>query len=468
MLAAQVYFEELAKYFITVCMALYTYECFAVFRFREEKRRNGIYVRQNILMFLIHVTCYFYIFLETGEVGQLFFAAFQQIILYAAIVLFGMLYPRGNRLILNNMCLLLGIGFVILTRISYDKAIRQFIIATGSLIIFLLLPYLIRKLRFLKSLTWVYALAGIAALTAVLILGQDVNGSKLSFTVAGVTFQPSEAVKILFVFFVASALYHSASFFQVFTTAVVAAVHVMILVVSRDLGSALIFFVVYVLMVYLATGNGLYVLAGAAGGSGAAVLAYQVFRHVQVRILAWQDPWSVIDSSGYQITQSLFAISNGGLFGLGLYKGNPLSIPFVEADFIFSAVAEELGIFFAVCLILICLSCFTMFMNIASGLKEKFYRLIAFGLGITYIFQIFLTIGGGTKFIPLTGVTLPLISYGGSSVLTTMIMFSVIEGLYIIRQDEEARKQLRKKRYLKRIKKISVPEPDISPEPATD
>ncbi len=102
----------------------------------------------------------------------------------------------------------------------------------------------------------------------------------------------------------------------------------------------------------------------------------------------------------------------------------------------FSAVAEELGILFSMCMILICISSFIMCMNISLKLQDRFYRLIAFGLGVTYIFQVFLTVGGGTKFIPMTGVTLPFISYGGSSVLTTLIMFFIIEGLYIIRRDE--------------------------------
>ncbi len=164
-----------------------------------------------------------------------------------------------------------------------------------------------------------------------------------------------------------------------------------------------------------------------------------------------------IDDAGYQITQSLFGISSGGWFGLGLFRGNPTSIPFVEADFVFSAVAEELGIIFSMCLILICISCFIMFMNISIRLKDKFYQLIAFGLGVTYIFQVFLTIGGGTKFIPMTGVTLPLISYGGSSVLTTLIMFFIIEGLYIIRQEEGA-KRVRKKKKRRRIEYDEVPD----------
>ena len=122
----------------------------------------------------------------------------------------------------------------------------------------------------------------------------------------------------------------------------------------------------------------------------------------------------------------------------------------MEADFVFSAVAEELGILFSMCVILICISCFIMFMNISIRLRNRFYQLIAVGLAVTYIFQVFMTIGGGTKFIPMTGVTLPLISYGGSSVLTTLIMFFIMEGLYIIRQDEGAGRG-KKKRRRKRI-----------------
>ena len=125
----------------------------------------------------------------------------------------------------------------------------------------------------------------------------------------------------------------------------------------------------------------------------------------------------------------------------------------MEADFVFSAVAEELGILFSMCLLLICISSFIMCMNIALKLQNRFYRLIAFGLGVTYIFQVFLTVGGGTKFIPMTGVTLPFISYGGSSVLTTLVMFFIIEGLYIIRRDEGDRRAKNRKRKSSREKR---------------
>lgn len=449
----ELYVSEFSKYVITLLIALYTYESFAVFRKKQESDRNGIYTRQNILMFGLHFSCFIVICFETGDITYLFFYAFQQIVLYATVILFRMLYPKTNRLLVNNMCMLLTVGFVILTRLSLGKAIRQFIIVMISLVIALVIPFFVSRFRFLKEWKWIYAAAGIVALGIVLVLGQTTYGSKLSYTIAGLTFQPSEFVKIIFAFFVASALYKAAGFFEVFTTAVIAAAHVIILVCSKDLGSALIFFVVYVLMVVVASRNWLYLLAGVSGGSVAAYLAYRVFPHIQVRVQAFKDPWSVIDSTGYQITQSLFAITSGGWFGLGLFKGTPESIPFVEADFIFSAITEELGLLFALCVILICVSSFVMFMNISMNLKDKFYQLTAFGLGVTYIFQVFLTIGGGCKFIPLTGVTLPFISYGGSSVLTTLIMFSITEGLSMIQEEEAEEEKHRRKRIRQKKKK---------------
>ena len=131
---------------------------------------------------------------------------------------------------------------------------------------------------------------------------------------------------------------------------------------------------------------------------------------------------------------------------MGLYQGLPDKIPVVKQDFIFSAISEELGGIFALCLIMVCFSCFLMFLNIAMELRNQFYKLVALGLGTCYIFQVFLQIGGVTKFIPLTGVTLPFVSYGGSSLLSTMIMFGIIQGLYIVREDEEAEREEKRRK----------------------
>ena len=196
-------------------------------------------------------------------------------------------------------------------------------------------------------------------------------------------------------------------------------------------------------ILYLNKGGNVFVAAllalgiGLAFGVLASVIGYKLFTHIQVRVQAFLDPFSDIERTGYQLSQSLFGISSGCWFGLGLYGGSPQSIPYVDRDFIFSAIAEELGVLFAIFMALICVSTFIMMMVEGYFIRDKFYRLIITGIAVAYIFQTFLTIGGGAKFIPLTGVTLPLVSYGGTSVFVTVMMIMIVEGVCMIRTDEE-------------------------------
>ena len=301
----------------------------------------------------------------------------------------------------------------------------------------MLIPFFISRLKFFRNLAWMYAIAGITLLGVVAVLGAVSHGAKLSFTVAGITIQPSEFIKIIFVFFVAAMYHESTEFIQVVKTTTVAALHVIILVLSKDLGAALIFFIAYMVMLYVATRKIYYFLGGLLCGCLASVVGYYLFSHVRVRVIAWQDPLANFEREGNQISNSLFAIGTGGWFGMGLNQGMPNKIPEVKQDFIFSAVSEELGGIFALCLILVCVSCFLMFLNIAMQMKDSFYKLVALGLGTIYGFQVFLSVGGDIKFIPSTGVTLPLVSYGGSSLLSTLIIFAIIQGLYLLREREE-------------------------------
>ena len=439
----QEYVKELSRYIIAVLMAVHTFCGFLCLSDRIEKS-GVIHVIQNLLLFSIQFLMFINLALATKDMQYIFFYLFVQAFLLAAAVMVPIVYEKINRLLLDNMCLLLGTGMCVISRLSFRKAVKQYIIVLISLAIALFIPWLLSRIRFLKKLTWAYAGVGIAMLSVVLILGEVTHGSKLSFSLWGVSFQPSEFVKILFVFFLAGALWENTSFVRVALTAVIAGIHVVVLVVSKDLGSALIFFIAYVFVVFAATRNYLYLLAGAVGGSGAAWGAYRLFAHVRDRVTAWRNPWTYIDSKGYAITQSLFAIGTGSWFGMGLFQGNPRAIPYVEADFVFSSVCEELGVIFGICIVLVTLSSFLAMLKIASEIKDRFYQLIVYGIGIMYIFQIFLTIGGGIKLIPLTGVTLPFISYGGSSVMTTMIMFFIIQGIYIRLQQETRPKAARK------------------------
>jgi cell division protein FtsW (lipid II flippase) len=227
-------------------------------------------------------------------------------------------------------------------------------------------------------------------------------------------------------------------------TTIFACVHMGVLVLEKDLGGALIFFVIFISMIYVGTGKARYLVAFFVGGGAMAGLAFMLFKdklfsHVLVRINAWQDPWSDINGQGYQIAQSLFAIGSGGYFGSGLTKGSPKIIPVSESDFIFAAISEEFGVIFGLALILVCFSCFISFISIAMRVRNRFYKTMAFGFAICYMFQTLLSIGGVTKFIPSTGVTIPLVSYGGSSVLSSLVMFAIMQGISTI-ENKEAKK----------------------------
>ena len=396
-----------AQYLIIALMLVYTIQSYTVFRRSGPEARERVFLRQNLSMFAIHFLAFASMFLNTMQFDILIFYGAQVIYLLFTLVLFRNLYPRASRSLINNMCMLETVGFIMLTRLSYDLSIRQFQIACAG----------------------------------------TTNGAKLAITVAGFSFQPSEFVKIIFVFAVAGLLSEEHSFRRVVIATVLAAVHVLILVRSTDLGSALIFFLAYLVMLFVATRNPYLVLMGILAGAAAAVAAYFLFAHVRVRVQIWQDPFKDYTGTGYQICQSLFAIVAGGWVGTGLGQGSPGAIPYVQEDFMFSAILEELGGIFGICLILVCMSVFIMVVNVAMQLRNRFYRLAAIGLGSMYAIQVFLTIGGGIKLIPMTGVTLPLVSYGGSSVLSTLAMFAIVQGLYMLRSDE-VRENAPEKRFI--------------------
>ncbi|MDO4305234.1 MAG: FtsW/RodA/SpoVE family cell cycle protein [Eubacteriales bacterium] len=439
---------ELSKYIILTLMIVYTFHCFYMVRRQSEEEKKELLHQQLMMIFFMDFTAFLVIYLKTFEFEVVLFYM-EMMAYFAAIqILYRFFYKKASLLLLNNMCMLLSVGFIMLCRLDIASATRQLMIVAAGSAVALVIPVMVRKMKFLKDLTWIYAGIGVVLLAAVLVLGKTSLGAKLSL----MGIQPSEAIKITFVFFMAALLSKDTGFITVVKATVVAGMHVGILVLSRDLGSAVIFFVAYLVMIYVSTKKKAYLGIGLAGGSVASVIAYFLFGHVRERVSAWKDPMAVYQNEGYQIVQSLFAIGTGGLFGMGLCQGSPEVIPIVKNDFIFSAICEELGGIFAACLILVCMSFFLMIVNIALKIKNRFYKLIALGLGTEYAFQVFLTIGGATKFIPLTGVTLPLVSYGGSSVMSTILMLAIIQGLYILREDEDEEFEKRRKEATKRAR----------------
>ena len=420
---------ELSKYILAFNLTLYVAISYLLLAKEESRRNSFLLVLQNVLTAIHHMTGCLVLLSSRRELDYLFLPIVQLVCIFAFLVLMRMIYPRSNRLILNHIAMLFSIGFICMLRLSYQKSVKQFAFALIAMLVVLVAPCFLRFHKVLRKGRWLYAIIGIFLLGAVYVSGSVVNGAKLSVSLAGVNFQASEFVKISFVVFLAGFFARSQSFLQVFVTAVLAGIHVLLLVASTDLGSALIYFIVYFTILFAATGKKRYAGLGGIAAVAACVAAYFLFSHVRVRVAVWLDPWSRIEDRGYQIAHSLFAIGTGGWFGLGIDGGTPTTIPYVEQDFIYASICEEYGVVFGIALFLLAFNLFLEMILIALRRFDRFTKYTALGIAVAYIFQVFLTVGGNCKFIPLTGITFPLISYGGSSVLTSMIMFAIILGI---------------------------------------
>lgn len=433
----ELFIVEMARYVIILLFALYTFYSFRAFAGHNKQRQNRVFAAQRTLTLLLHTVMSAILIMENKNIMYVGLWAAEFAFYLIFIKVYQACYKGLSKLVLNNMMMCMMVGFVILGRLASDYAVHQIILAAAAMVLCIFVPLIIEKFRILEKMGWYFAAIGIVFLMLVFVIGVEKYGSRNWISVGGIAIQPSEFVKILYVFFMASLLSQTTKFKHIIIISAVAAVHVVILVAEKDLGAALIYFVTYIFVLYVATTKVQYLGAGLAGGTLASIVAYHLFSHVRTRVQAWRDPWAEIRGGGYQVAQSLFAIGTGGFIGMGLGKGLPGSVPVVESDFVFSAISEELGGVFAICLIMVYLSSYIMFVNIAMKMKKQFYKLTAFGLSVVFIFQVFLCVGGVTKFIPSTGVTLPLISYGGSSIVTTIIIFSVIQGMYVLNGKEE-------------------------------
>lgn len=411
-----------------------------------EQKISLICAVQYGLILIVHVFCYTALYLDSNSIEILMFLAVQVAFLFVVKKLYSMVYCGLSPQLMNHMLLLIVTGLIMICRLNYSNALKQFIFIVVTMMICLVVPAVIDKAKKLDNLSVIFASVSFFLLLIVLVAGKRVYGSKNWIKIGPVLLQPSEFAKIIFVFAIAGLLSKGATFKRILITGTIAAAHVLILVAEKDLGGALIFFITYVIMIVVASGNILYLIAGIFAGGASSMVAYRLFSHIRVRVTAWKDPWSVIDNQGYQIAQSLFAIGTGGWFGLGLTRGFPSSIPVASTDFIFAAICEEMGSVTGICIILMYILVFVTILEIAVKLTSGFHKLVAVGLGFMIIFQTFLCIGGVIKFIPSTGVTLPLISYGGSSIVSTLILFNIIQGLYVLNQNGERRNEKSKRR----------------------
>lgn len=343
-----------------------------------------------------------------------------------AIILNNLSVPASKALI-NNVLLMLCFSFVFIERLNFNKSIRQLINGVFALIVATAVIFILRKIPEISRYLFIFAAIGIVSLLAISFLGNVEYGARLSFNIFGIRIQPSEIVKLTYLFFIAGCIVTFRDFRGYLFSTIGAGIHVLVLVHSKDLGTALIFLVAYVFLTFIAYKN--YILLGLeiSGAIIGGIIAFNAFPHIQTRFIAWLDPLSVVDNQGYQISQSLFAIGTGGWLGSGICNGMPAKIPVVLSDFIFAAVSEEMGAVVAICLIIIYMCSTVMFLNMAFNCSSSFYMLVVSGLAIIFAIQTVLNIGGVIKFIPSTGVTLPFISYGGSSLASMFTGFFIAE-----------------------------------------
>ena len=375
--------------------------------------------------------------------------ATETLIFGGLVLVFVVVGPIVVRRIFRNSCpiisnaafLLLSLGFIMLHRLSPGLAMRQLAFAAAGLAASMFVPLFFRIFRNFQRTEKLYiilclGLVGIvtiadvlASLTGLPLVALDEFGATRWISIAGFSFQSSEFAKPIFVVYLACAFRAKPSTGKLIFIGASSAAVIGILVLQRDLGSALMFFAVFITVFYAATGSKALTAAGLAAITAASIAAYSLFPHLRVRVAAWRNPWPLIDDWGFQITQSLFAIGTWGAFGSGLGRGLPDRIPVVERDFIFAAVTEEFGWLFAVAIIVIYAIILVRGLQIARRAANPLYGLMALGFAIFLAFQAFVAIGGNIKFIPMTGITLPFMSYGGSSVFVSILMIGVLNWL---------------------------------------
>ncbi|WP_294372345.1 FtsW/RodA/SpoVE family cell cycle protein [uncultured Clostridium sp.] len=356
------------------------------------------------------------------------------VLITATQILIHKFYPQGDKFLITFACILSIIGIAVMYRLDTSVAIKQFMWFTAGIIVFIILVVAIPDIRNFSRYKYVYLAATVIIMPLALIAGTDIYGATNWVIIGGMSFQPSELGKITFVLYLAAALmdYEDKNniiedFKQLWQPALVAVFCLGCLVMQKDLGSALIFFGIALTMLYVATGKKKYIVITVLLFAVGSLAAYHLFPHVKARIDIWRDPWSDPDKGGYQIIQGLYAIASGGMFGSGLGQGYPGFVPVNTSDLIFAVICEELGMVFGLGIMIIYFLFFYRGMRAAFRVKDRFSQLNTIGLSAMIACQVLVIIGGVFAIIPLTGITLPLISYGGSSMLTMFFALAILQ-----------------------------------------
>lgn len=422
-------FLALVNYITAGLLLAYNVQAFLCVRKKEQGRKRAVAIAMKAEIALIFVLCFFTLYLRSGEGKFLGFLCVQLLVYGGIDFVYRKLYPKMSGLLFDHMMLLLCVGSVMLARLDFKGAIRQFVIVAAALVLALFIPAFIRAMHRIERYGYVYLAGGIAILLGVFFFAGERLGARIWVKLFGVAMQPFEFVKILFIFGCAAVLLRAKSWKGKLLGMAFAGVHILLMAASNDLGGALLFAVVFWILLFCTDGKKLWLFGGTAAAGVACVAAYKLFAHVQVRVLAWKDPFAVVDNEGYQLAQSLFAIGNGGFFGTGLLAGAPEQIPVVTTDYIFSAVCEELGGLFALGILAIYVHCMILIIRMASKFSEDYYRLVFTGFATMVTTQVLLNVGGVIRMLPSTGVPLPFVSAGGSSAASMVLMLMLMQGM---------------------------------------
>lgn len=341
------------------------------------------------------------------------------------------LFP-ADKLLLSLTNFLCALGVLVLYATSPALAYRQAVFYGVGILAMILCVYMVRAVRSWRAPALLLYPISLAMLALPLIIGRETNGATNWIYIGGISVQPSELVKISLLIIISYAM----SRHRMLLWLTFAAASLGVLMLQKDLGTALLYYGVTLMLFYASSGSLLLTGVGVAGGAGAALMGYRMFAHVKRRVAIWLNPWADYDNAGYQIVQGLMALASGGLFGMGLGLGSPRSIPVYETDFIFAVICEQFGLIFGLCVLAMYAAIIWRGATIAAQARRSFHGLLAMGATLMIGLQTFVIIGGVIKLIPLTGVTMPFVSSGGSSLLSSMCLIGLLQGVDSLNDDD--------------------------------
>lgn len=439
------FFTEVSKYVNVLLVAVFAISgLYAVLNKKITRRAFGdfcAYQRVVILLFNLESAVLIF-FNELGGGRTIEFLRMFAIAWAAFLVLsitMNTLHKGSNKILTNSIIFLLSVGIVMLWRIRPESCIRQIWWIVVSVVVINVVMLILRCRWVYQIPWWVWSLAALGLVVLPFIFPSPENGSLNWVDIYGITFQPSELIKPVLVFLMSVLYIRKNKISSILIGGAIVGALSLVLLMQNDLGMILIFCSMFLLMTYDYTQRGWILVGGVLGVLVCGFLAYRLVGHVRTRVDIWLDPWSDIDSGGYQIAQSLFAIVGGKFFGTGLYQGMPYYIPEGWTDMIFAGICEEFGSIFGALTVMIYLLMSLMMFNLVSRYENRLRRNIAMACSIITGIQTILIIGGVIKMLPLTGVTLPFISYGGTSLLSMFIIMGIVQELFRSRSQTERR-----------------------------